>query len=73
MIKIRVGLHQWFIQFLIKTLLLIKTAINSENQQLSDVLRKPVNRKLKKCKVYSSFKDNIWSVDLRHMQLISKY
>ena len=28
---------------------------------------------LKKRKVYSSFKDNIWSADLADMQLISKY
>ena len=28
---------------------------------------------LKKIKVYSSFKDNIWGVDLADMQLISKY
>ena len=28
---------------------------------------------LKKRKVYSSFKDNIWDVDLADMQLISKY
>ena len=27
----------------------------------------------KKGKVYSSFKDNIWGVDLADMQLISKY
>ena len=29
--------------------------------------------KLKKMKVYSSSKDNIWGVDLADMQLISKY
>ena len=28
---------------------------------------------LKKRKVYSSFKDNIWGVDLADMQLTSKY
>ena len=28
---------------------------------------------LKKRKVYSSFKDSIWGVDLADMQLISKY
>ena len=28
---------------------------------------------LKTRKVYSSFKDNIWGVDLADMQLISKY
>ena len=30
-----------------------------ENQQLANELHKPINRKLKKRKVYSSFKDNI--------------
>ena len=28
---------------------------------------------LKKIKVYSSFKDNIWGVDLAHIRSISKY
>ena len=44
-----------------------------ENQQLANELHKPIIRKLKKRKVYSSFKDNIWGVDLADMQLISKY
>ena len=34
---------------------------------------KPIIRKLKKHKVYSSFRDNIWDADLRDIQLISKY
>ena len=42
------------------------------NQQLANELHKPIIRKLKKKKVYSSFKDNIWGVDLADMQLISK-
>ena len=42
-----------------------------ENQQLANELHKPIIRKFKK-KVYSSFKDNIWGVDLADMQLISK-
>ena len=44
-----------------------------ENQQLANELHKPTIRKFKKRKVYSSFKDNIWCVDLADMQLISKY
>ena len=44
-----------------------------KNQQLADELHKPIIRKFKKRKVYSSFKDNIWGVDLADMQLISKY
>ena len=43
------------------------------NQQLANELNKPINRKFKKRKVYSSFKDNIWGVDLADIQLISKY
>ena len=43
-----------------------------ENQQLANELHKPIIRKFKKRKVYSSFKDNIWDVDLADMQLISK-
>ena len=31
-----------------------------ENQQLANELHKSIIRKLKKRKVYSSFKDNIW-------------
>ena len=41
--------------------------------KLANELHKPVIRKFKKRKVYSSFKDNIWGVDLADMQLISKY
>ena len=44
-----------------------------ENQQLTDELHKPIIRKFKKRKVYSSFKDNIWGVDLADMPLISKH
>ena len=44
-----------------------------ENQQLPNELHKPIIRKFKKGKAYSSFKDNIWGVDLADMQLISKY
>ena len=44
-----------------------------QNQQLANELQKPVIRKFKRRKVYSSFKDNIWGVDLADMQLISKY
>ena len=46
---------------------------NSPNHELADELHKPIIKKLKKRKMYSSFKDNIWGVDLADMQLISKY
>ena len=44
-----------------------------ENQQLTEELHKPIIRKLKKRRVYSSFKDDIWGDDLADMQLISKF
>ena len=44
-----------------------------ENQQSANELHKPIIRKFKKRKVYSSFKDNIWGVELTDMQLIGKY
>ena len=43
------------------------------NLELANELHKRVIRKFNKRKVYSSFKDNIWSVDLVDMQLLSKY
>ena len=44
-----------------------------QNQQSANELHEPIIRKFKKRKVYSSFKDNIWGVDLADMQLICKY
>ena len=46
---------------------------NKENIQLADQLHKSIIRKFKKRKMYSSFRDNIWGVDLADMQLLSKY
>ena len=37
---------------------------NEPNYQLGNELHKPIIRKFKKRKVYSSFRDNIWGVDL---------
>ena len=48
-------------------------ANNKENVQLANKLHKPIIRKVNKRKVYSSFKDNIWGVDLANMQLLSKF
>ena len=47
--------------------------INEPNYQLANELHKPIIRKLKKRKVYSPFRDNIWGVDLADMQPLSKY
>ena len=46
---------------------------NESNYQLANELHKPIIRKFKKRKVYSSFKGNIWGVDLADMQSLSKY
>ena len=43
------------------------------NEVLAEELHKPIIKNFKRRKVYSSFKDNIWGVDLADMQLISKY
>ena len=42
-------------------------------RQLSGELHKPIIKKIKKRKVHSSFKDNIWGGDLADMQLTSKF
>ena len=46
---------------------------NEPNYQLANELHKPIIRKFKKRKVYSSFRDNIWGVDLADMQSLSRY
>ena len=46
---------------------------NKENIQLADELHKPIIKKFKKRKLYSSFRDNIWGADLADVQLISKF
>ena len=42
--------------------------LTPENEQLANELHKPIIRKFEKRKVYSTFKDNIWGVDLADMQ-----
>ena len=51
----------------------VNTKLTPQNEQLAEELHKPIIRKFKKRKVYSTFKDNIWGVDLADMQLLSKY
>ena len=48
-------------------------ATNQSNYQLANKLHKPIIKKFKKRKVYSLFRDNIWSVNLADMQSLSKY
>ena len=45
---------------------------NESNYHLASELHKP-KKKFKKSKVYSSFRDNIWGVDLADMQSLSKF
>ena len=51
----------------------VNTKLIPQNEQLADELHKPIIRKFEKRKVYSTFKDNIWGVDVADMQLLSKY
>ena len=48
-------------------------ANNNENIQLEKELHKPIIKKFNKRNAYSSFKDNIWGIDLADMQLLSKF
>ena len=64
---------QWYTSFFDKKSQGGALANNKENIQLADELHKPIIRKFKKRKVYSSFRDNIWGVDLADMQLLSKF
>ena len=45
----------------------------SEEHELVIELHSPITKKFKKHKIYSSFRDDIWSPDLADVQLISKY
>ena len=45
---------------------------NEPNYQLTNELHKSIIKTFKKRKVYSSFRDNIWHVDLADMQSLSK-
>ena len=79
MMNIKDVLLQWFISFFI-SLLVDKSASgrvikneNMSNKELAEELHKPINRKFRKRKVYSSVKDNIWGTGLADMQLISTF
>ena len=43
------------------------------NKELEEQLHWPVIRKIKKRKINSSFRENIWGADLADMQLINKF
>ena len=46
---------------------------NEPNYQLANELHRHIIRKFKRRKVYSSFRDNNWGVDLADMQSLSKH
>ena len=48
-------------------------ANNNKKVQLANEIHKPIIKKFNKRKAYSSFKDNIWGVDLADVQLLSKF
>ena len=58
---------QWFTSFFDKTAR-VSGVVAEPNYQLSNELHRQIIRK-----VYSSFRDNIWGVDLADMQSLSKY
>ena len=47
--------------------------LNKPNYKLANELHKPIIRKFKERKVYSSIRDNILGVDLADIQSLSKY
>ena len=61
MMDISVDFLQWFINFLIKKILVVVFKNeNISNKELAEELHKPIIRKFKKRKLHSSFIDNIW-------------
>ena len=62
---IKGALLQRLIIFLIKNCGGVIKNETMSNKELAEELHKPIIINLKKRKVYSSFKDNIWGADLR--------
>ena len=52
---------------------LANKSANEPNSQQANKLHKPIIRKFKKRRVYSSFRYNIWGYDLADMQSLSTY
>ena len=48
------------------------SGVNKPNYQLANELHKPIIKVFKKKKLCSSFRDNVWGVDLADMQSLSK-
>ena len=52
----------------------VETSLATEpNYQLANELHRQITRKFKRRKVYLSFRNDIWGVDLADMQSLSKY
>ena len=51
----------------------VSDIVNEPNYQLGNGLHKPIIRKFKNRKVYSSVRENIWGADLADIQSLSKY
>ena len=49
------------------------SVLTKPNYQLGNELHRQITKKFKRQKVYSSFRDNIWGVNLADMQSLSKY
>ena len=63
---------QWFTRFFDKKS--SESDADAEpNYQLANELHKQIIRKFKIRKVYSSFRDNTWGVDLADMELLSTF
>ena len=76
MMNMHAGLHQWFTNLLIKSLLCMQInflLLTEKIQQLAEELHKPIIRKFEKNKVCSSFIDNIWGPDQVNMQSTKKH
>ena len=89
MMDIKVALVQWFLNFLIKKVLVEPLHLHGWRSQLreldlqlkmrifqnSNYQKNYTNQLLENLKkeVHAPFKDNIWGADLADMQLISKF
>ena len=63
---------QWFTSFFDKKS--SRSGVDAEpSYQFENELHRQIIRKFKRRKVYSSFRDNIWGVDLADMQSLRKY
>ena len=72
MIVIKEDYFLWFKSFFIKYSSGSGVA-TVPNYQLANELHRQIIRKFKRTKIYSSFRDNIWRVDLADIQSLSKY